>query len=124
MGKETSAIGSLDRCFKPINFGTFFESTLHHFSNASEYGYGQVLYLQLVGNTGRIGKARVAPLKSMAMPRMELVVATLSVKISVLLKKELQIRIKKEMFWTDSEVVLAYIRNEAKRFKIFVANRY
>ena len=28
-----------------------------------------------------------------------------------------------EIFWTDSEVVLAYIRNEAKRFKIFVANR-
>ena len=59
----------------------------------------------------------------MTMPRMELVAATLSVKISVLLKKELQIPIKKEMFWTDSEVVLAYIRNEAKRFKIFVANR-
>ena len=54
---------------------------------------------------------------------MELVAATLLVKISVLLKKELQIPIKKEIFWTDSEVVLAYIRNEAKRFKIFVANR-
>ena len=120
---------SLDRCFKPINFGTVVESTLHHFSDASEYGYGQVSYLRLVDNTGRIhcslviGKARVAPLKCMTMPRMELVAATLSVKISVLLKKELQIPIKKEMFWTDSEVVLAYIRNEAKRFKIFVANR-
>ena len=55
------------------------------------------------------------------MPR--IVAATLSAKISVLLKKELQIPIKKEMFWTGSEVVLAYIRNEAKRFKIFVANR-
>ena len=120
---------SLDRCFKPINFGTVVESTLHHFSDASEYGYGQVSYLRLVGNTGRIhcslviGKAHVAPLKCMTMPRMELVAATLSVKISVLLKKELQIPIKKEMFWTDSEAVLAYIRNEAKRFKIFVANR-
>ena len=120
---------SLDRCFKPINFGTVVENTLHHFSDASEYGYGQVSYLRLVGNTGRIhcslviGKAHVAPLKCMTMPRMELVAATLSVKISVLLKKELQIPIKKEMFWTDSEAVLAYIRNEAKRFKIFVANR-
>ena len=59
----------------------------------------------------------------MTMPRMELVAATLSVKISLLLKKELQIPIKKEMFWTDSDVVLAYIRNEAKRFKFFVAHR-
>ena len=54
---------------------------------------------------------------------MELVAATLLVKISVLLKKELQLPIKKGLFWADSEVVLAYIRNEAKRFKIFVANR-
>ena len=120
---------SLDRCFKPINFGTVDESTLHHFSDASEYGYGQVSYLRLVDNIGRIhcslviGKARVAPLKSMTVPRMELVAATLSVKMSVLLKKELQIPIKKEIFWTNSELVLAYIRNEAKRFKIFVANR-
>ena len=53
---------------------------------------------------------------------MELAAATLSVKISVLLKKELQIPIKK-MFWTDSEVILAYIRNADKRFKIFVTNR-
>ena len=59
----------------------------------------------------------------MTLPRMELVAATLSVNISVLLKKELPIPIKKEIFWTDSEVVLAYIRNEVKRFKIFVANR-
>ena len=47
--------------------------------------------------------------------RMELVAVTLSVEISVLLKKELQIPIKKEMFWTDSKNTLAYIRNEAKR---------
>ena len=59
----------------------------------------------------------------MTIPRMKLVAATLSVSISVLLKKELQISVKKEMFWTDSEVVLAYIGNETKRFKIFVTNK-
>ena len=36
---------------------------------------------------------------------------------------EVQIQIKKEVFWTDSEVVLAYLRDEAMRLKIFVANR-
>ena len=103
---------SLDRCFKPVNFGTVVESTLHHFLDASEYGYGQVSYLRLVDNIGRIhcnlviGRARFAPLKCMTMPRMELIAATLSVKISVLLKKELQIPIKKEMLWTDSELSL------------------
>ena len=57
------------------------------------------------------------------MPRMELVAATLSVKISALLKRELQMNCDKEIFWTDSEVTLGYIRNESKKFKIFDANR-
>ena len=28
-----------------------------------------------------------------------------------------------EFFWTDSQVVLGYIKNEARRFHVFVANR-
>ena len=35
---------SLDRCFKPVNSGRFVKSALHHFSDASEYGYRQVSY--------------------------------------------------------------------------------
>ena len=54
---------------------------------------------------------------------MELVATTLSVKISVLLRKKLQFLNVKETFWTDSEVVLGYIRNESRKFKVFVANR-
>ena len=84
MGKETSAIGSdITRPIKPVNFGAVVESTLHHFSHASEYGCGQISYLQLVDNAGRIhcslviGKACIALLKCMTMPRMELVAATL-----------------------------------------------
>ena len=70
-----------------------------------------------------IGKSRVAPLKYIAMPRMELVAATLSVKISDLLKRELQMNCDKEIFWTDSEVTLGYIRNESKKFNISFADR-
>ena len=54
---------------------------------------------------------------------MELVAATLSVKISALLQKETQLLNVKETFRTDSEVVLGYIRNESRKFKVFVANR-
>ena len=56
-----------------------------------------------------IGKARVAPLKCMTMARMGLVAVTLPVNISALFKKDLQIPIKKEMFWTDSKIGLVYI---------------
>ena len=56
-----------------------------------------------------MGKARVAPLKYITIPRMEVVAVTLSVKISVMLRKEFQIPITGEIFWTDSEAVLGYI---------------
>ena len=69
-----------------------------------------------------MGKSRVAPIKNITTPRMELVSATLSVKISVLQQKELQLLNVKEIFWTDSEV-LGYIRNESRKFKVFVTNR-
>ena len=44
-------------------------------------------------------------------------------KIACLLKKELDINCVDEVFWTDSKVVLGYITNTIKRFKIFVASR-
>ena len=70
-----------------------------------------------------MGKARIAPLKYISIPRMEFVAATLSLKQSALLRKELQYPDMKEIFWTDSESVLGYIASESRKFKIFVANR-
>ena len=102
---------------------------MHHFADACEYAYGKASYLHIVDETGRIrcclviGKSRVAPLKYIAMPIMELVPATLSVKISAILKRELQTNCDKEIFWTDNEITLGYIRNQSKNFKIFVDNR-
>ena len=71
----------------------------------------------------KIGEACVAALKVMTISRMELIAAILSVKMSILLKKEFEILVDKEVFCTDSEVTLGYIREESKRFKIFVANK-
>ena len=70
-----------------------------------------------------MGKARVVRLKYITIPRMRLIAATLSVKISVMLWKEFQIPITREIFWIDSEAVLGYIRNQSTKFKMFVANR-
>ena len=47
----------------------------------------------------------------------------MSVKVSCLLKRELDYRNATEFFWTDSKVVLGYIHNEARRFHTFVSNR-
>ena len=71
----------------------------------------------------KIGEVCVAPLKVTAIFRMELVPATLSVKMPILLKKEIEILVNKEVFWTDSEIIMGYIREESKSFKIFMANK-
>ena len=64
---------------------------LDHFSDASEEGCGQVLYLKLVDTENKIHCAfvmvnsRVALLKFVSIPRLDLTAATLSVKISVII---------------------------------------
>ena len=70
-----------------------------------------------------MAKARVAPLKSVTIPRLELTAAVVSTRVSLYLKQELDYQDVIEVFWTDSQVVIGYIHNEAKRFHTFVANR-
>ena len=40
---------------------------------------------------------------------MELVAATLLVKMSIILTKELEIAVNKDVFWTDSDAALGYM---------------
>ena len=118
----------IPRCFTPENFGKILKVELHHFSDASTQGYGQCSYLRLVSEdkvhcTLIMGKARVAPTKIVTIPRLELTAAVISAAVSNMLKEELELKVDREYFWTDSQVVLGYISNEARRFHVFVANR-
>ena len=117
------------RCYKPENFGRVVNAQLHHFSDASVKGYGQCSYLRLVDVNQGIHctfvmvKSRVAPLKPVTIPRLELTAAVCSIRVSQQLRQELDYHIDQEYFWTDSKVVLGYISNESRRFHVFVANR-
>ena len=62
-------------------------------------------------------KSRDVPKKFASMPRLGLTAAVLSVKMACLLKKELKLEKIKEWFWTDSRVVIGYIKNDSRRFK-------
>ena len=110
------------RCFKPPEFGAVVNVQLHHFSDASEYGYGAASYLRIVDNNGAIhcsfvlGKSRVTPLKVVSIPRLELTAAVVAVKSNCLIQNELEYPIHDTTYWTDSTVVLQNIRNESSRF--------
>ena len=117
------------RCVKPNHFRKVDSIQLHYFSDASEEGYGVVSYLRIVDSQGNIacsillGKARVPPLKTVTMPRLELTAATVAVKIHKQIREELTLPIHEVAFWTDSTIVLQYIKNSHTRFQASVANR-
>ena len=67
--------------------------------------------------------SRVAPIKPVTIPRMELVAAVVGVELTTFLKRELDLKLDDTIFWTDSTSVLQYIKSSSKRFKTFVANR-
>ena len=68
-----------------------------------------------------IAKLRVTPIKYTSIPRLELAAPVLSTKMSAIIRKELQYEDLVEYYWIDSQVVLGYLRNTHKRFKVFVA---
>jgi len=101
---------------------------LHCFSDASSVGYGVVCYLRVVRGTSRewkfvLGKSRVSPIKTVTMPRLELSAATLAIKLSQMISKELEVEFCRTVYETDSTTVLRYIENRSHRFSVFVANR-
>lgn len=119
----------IDRCLVPEGFGDCSDVQVHHFSDASEKGFGSVAYLRLTNQEGRVwcsflyGKARVAPLKTITTPRLELTAAVMAVRNNKKIEKVKDLSESSTYFWSDSMTVINYIRNTKTRYHVFVANR-
>ncbi|XP_033111171.1 uncharacterized protein LOC117112208 [Anneissia japonica] len=101
---------------------------LHVFSDALNKAIGAVCYLGTSYEDGKIylsfvaGKAKLAP-KSATSVRLELCGAVLAVDLAAAVLDELSLAVHETYYYTDSKVVLCYIRNEGRRFYTYVANR-
>ncbi|XP_064469670.1 uncharacterized protein LOC135384399 [Ornithodoros turicata] len=103
--------------------------SIHCFCDASQQAYGAVLHLRTVYEDGSINvvivaaKSRVAPLKRVSLPRLELLGALVGARLTHHVTATLNYEGLTMRYWTDSTVVLHWVKGSASRWKPFVANR-
>lgn len=114
-----------------IDLATASNIQLHGFSDGSEAGFSACVYLRVEDSDKNvfihllIAKSKVAPLKRVTLPRLELCGAHLLSKLLHYCKTLLSphYHIDSVSAWCDSTITLSWIRTPSYRLKVFVANR-
>ncbi|GFX78423.1 uncharacterized protein TNCV_3034661 [Trichonephila clavipes] len=102
---------------------------IHGFADASKWGYGAAVYCKSKNLKSETlvrlitSKSRVAPIKSLTIPRLELCAAVLLAKLVKRVVAALQLETAELYLWSDSMIVLAWLRKEPMDLKTFVQNR-
>ena len=105
---------------------------LHVFGDSSQEVFSAVVFLRarvINKNNGPqtklafvFGKARVAPMKALTIPKLELQASLLAARLRKEVQKALTLDISKTFMWTDSTTVLQWLHSIEKQ-PVFVANR-
>ncbi|XP_024877009.1 uncharacterized protein LOC112457902 [Temnothorax curvispinosus] len=110
---EFSALASI-RIPRTIAVDNVVRREIHGFCDASEQGYGAIVYNRIVAESGvvicmLITKSKVAPIKAITLPRLELSAAVLLSDLLEYVGKILRpkVAIDDTYAWSDSEVILA-----------------
>ncbi|XP_055910831.1 uncharacterized protein LOC129945199 [Eupeodes corollae] len=105
------------------------EWELHGFCDASLDAYAAVVYCRNIKPNNSISvtlvaaKSKVAPLKVLPLPRLELCGALLLVRLLNKIKISLQEPEVKTFAWTDSSIVLHWLAAPPKNWSVFIGNR-
>lgn len=101
---------------------------IHGFCDA-EAAYGACIYLRSTNKSGQsyarilCAKSRVAPLKQVTLPRLELCRALLLSRLGKSVQQALTIQVDAIHYWSDSTIALAWIKRSPEELQTFVANR-
>lgn len=98
---------------------------LHRFCDASNVGYGACVRSYGENDENAMvkilcAKSRVAPLKTITMPQLELYGALMLARLQDEVKRVLNISPSKTIFWCDSTIVLHWIYTEPHLLNNFV----
>ncbi|XP_076686078.1 uncharacterized protein LOC143378149, partial [Andrena cerasifolii] len=102
---------------------------LHGFADASERAFAAVVYLRVVDDDDHAqahlitSKTKVAPLQRVTLPRLELCAAALLSRLVTVTKGAMEWDSVPTHLWSDSRIVLDWIRGHPSRWKTYVANR-
>lgn len=102
---------------------------LHCFSDASQSAFAACIYVKSVSSSGEqhinllCAKDRLGPIRPISIPRMELCGALLAAQTWSAVVTALRKPISRTFFWTDSSVVLAWLKTPPCKLNIFVRNR-
>ena len=95
----------------------------------TRHDYAAVSYARYGHASGQISvalvtaKARVTPIKSVSIPRLELMAAVLGLRLAETVSEKLEIPLSQRTLWTDSMDVIYWIQGHSRRLKPFVFNR-
>lgn len=119
----------IPRCyFDNINPQAYRSLQLHVFTDASEVAYGCASYFRITENNEVrcslvMARCKVAPLKHLTIPQMELQAALLGARLMRCVVENHTLPISEIYIHTDSEVVLSWITSQPREFKQFMACR-
>ncbi|XP_017476429.1 PREDICTED: uncharacterized protein LOC108366518 [Rhagoletis zephyria] len=119
---------SVPRCYSPDLRREDCKVQLHTFVDASENALAAVSYFRIEYNSKFTtclvaAKTKVAPLRPLSIPRLELQAALIGARLANMVVNSHKMHFEKRFIWSDSKTVLHWLQGDPRRYQQYVMFR-